>query len=292
METDNVTSDISVEVMEEGCVTEKGEVKEKSSLVELLSEAVESQKGLLIHLSSSLLDCFLKDANFKNQKNQAMLNDLKAEVFIQTASIVKYSQKQEKAIEALKHKFLTTLYSISDNVMKFPDTDIVSFSSRVIENGVKRKKLEEEKQIFEREREVFAPFLRTSSATYKDVGKKKRKLEVECEVPNPMTKAKESLYEVVKFFSSHSSFKEIVKIKEFETLERFETFLSQLKTTKAKEWLLAVGFLMRSAKKRFDLFQEFKTKSLSYEEMTDGFEFYLAGEMGKIPSCLKIGGKK
>ena len=176
--------------------------------------------------------------------------------------------------------------------MKFPDTDIVSFSSRVIENGVKRKKLEEEKQIFEREREVFAPFLRTSSATYKDVGKKKRKLEVECEVPNPMTKAKESLYEVVNFFSSHSSFKEIVKIKEFETLETFETFLSQLKRTKPKECLLAVGFLTRSAKKRFDLFQEFKIKSLSYEEMTDGFQFYLAGEMGKIPPCLKIGGKK
>ena len=107
METDNVMSDISVEVMEEGCVTEKGEVKEKSSLVELLSEAVESQKGLLIHLSSSLLDCFLKDANYKNQKNQAMLNDLKAEVFIQTPSIVKYSQKQQEAIEVLKHKFLT-----------------------------------------------------------------------------------------------------------------------------------------------------------------------------------------
>ena len=66
LQPDNVTSDISVEVMEEGCVTKKGEVKEKSSLVELLSEAVESQKGLLIHLSSSLLDCFLKDENFKN----------------------------------------------------------------------------------------------------------------------------------------------------------------------------------------------------------------------------------
>ena len=66
IQPDNVPSDISVEVMEEGCVTKKGEVKEKLSLVELLSEAVESQKGLLIHLSSSLLDCFLKDENFKN----------------------------------------------------------------------------------------------------------------------------------------------------------------------------------------------------------------------------------
>ena len=72
----------------------------------------------------------------------------------------------------------------------------------------------------------------------------------------------------------------------------FETFLSQLKTSKPKEWLLAVGFLTRSPEKRFDLFQEFKAKSLSYEEMTDGFEFYLAGEMGKIPSCHKIGRKK
>ena len=80
---------------------------------------------------------------------------------------------------------------------------------------------------------------------------------------------------------------------EFETLEMSETFLSQFKISKPKEWLLAVGFSTISAKKRFDLFQQYKARSLSFDEMTDGFEFHMAGEMGKIPSCLKkSGGKK
>lgn len=87
-----------------------------------------------------------------------MLNDLKAEVFITAASIVKHSQKQKQAVNKLKYKFLSTLYPISENVMELPNDGIKVFSSRVIENGVKRKKIEEEKNMFDKERENFPHF--------------------------------------------------------------------------------------------------------------------------------------
>ena len=128
-------------------------------MTELLEEAIENQQAFSFSLSSSLLQSLLNDDFYRNQKNQPLLNELKADVFTTMAAIVKYSQKQNEAVNKLKQKFLTTLYPISDNVMKLPNADVKPLSSRVIENGVKKQKMEEEKQRKHKERRMFSPFL-------------------------------------------------------------------------------------------------------------------------------------
>ena len=75
--------------MEEGDLTIKKEVKEKSTLIELLEEAIENEQALLFSLPSSLLQSLLNDDFYRNQKKQPVLNAFKAEVFTNTAAIVK-----------------------------------------------------------------------------------------------------------------------------------------------------------------------------------------------------------
>ena len=63
----------------------------------------------------------------------------------------------------------------------------------------------------------------------------------------------------------------------------FEEFLSDTKSNKQNEWLLAVEFLTRLAKKRFDLVHQYKAKSMSGHELIEAIEFHLAGQIDKIP---------
>lgn len=67
----------------------------------------------------------------------------------------------------------------------------------------------------------------------------------------------------------------------------FKKFLSDTKLTKQSEWLLAVGFLTRFAKKRFDLFQEYKKRSITANGVMEALEMHLAGQLENIPLCLK-----
>lgn len=79
----------------------------------------------------------------------------------------------------------------------------------------------------------------------------------------------------------------MISIVKFESFEMFKKFLSDTKLTKQSEWLLAVGFLTRFAKKRFDLFQEYKKRSITANGVMEALEMHLAGQLENIPLCLK-----
>ena len=97
--------------------------------------------------------------------------------------------KNTEALDKLKQTFVSSLYPFSPGVMKLPDDKSKYFSSKIIENAVKRKKMEEERIVFEKEREKFSSFL--------SIFKRKEKKNEMIEPANPARNAKESLYEAL-----------------------------------------------------------------------------------------------
>ena len=210
-EVDVTKEDVIEEVIEEGdAINKTEEVKPKPSFIQVLEQEIENKRVILLPLSTDLVQSMITDSSYQNEKKQTALNDFKSAVFITTASIVKHGQKQKEALAKLKQTFLSSLYPISPGAMELPDDKSKYFSSKIIENAVKRKKMEEERIVFEKEREKISSSL--------SISKKKEKKNEMIEPANAAKNAKESWYEALLILSNFP-FCDIVEI---ETRERFD----------------------------------------------------------------------
>ena len=258
-----------ITVIEEKGKEVKREVK-KTSLIRSIEEEIVNSQSVLLSLTSSLLQSLQADETYKNGKNQPVLNDLKTEIYVRSASILKHGQKQIKVLDKLKEKLLLSPYPVCPEIMDLSDDKYLPLSSKCIENGFRKQKKEEERMMFEKERESLSNFL----FLFKKEENEEKKL---IEPPNPSQKAKESLFEALVELSSHQ-FSGIKK----RNYEDFERMMSDLKKSNQSEWLLT-----RLAKKRYDLFQLYKKKKMTQIEMEEAIDIHVIGELKEIPSCLK-----
>ena len=147
-----------ITVIEEKGKEVKREVK-KTSLIRSIEEEIVNSQSVLLSLTPSLLQSLHADETYKNGKNQPVLNDLKTEIYVRSASILKHGQKQIKVLDKLKEKLLLSPYPVYPEIMDLPDDKYLPLSSKCIENGFRKRKEEEERIMFEKERESLSNIL-------------------------------------------------------------------------------------------------------------------------------------
>ena len=155
--------------MEEETIKEQVEKKEKKkttpSLITLIDNQLENNSSLLLSYCSQLVRALIDDTSYRVSKSQPVLSQLKMDVFTTASSILECSQKQNDYLEKMKSTLLTTLYPVSPEVMEM-STDKPVFSSKVIENLSRKKKVDEEREMVEKQ-------IKEMDSTYPQ-GKKKK----------------------------------------------------------------------------------------------------------------------
>ena len=157
--------------MEEETIKEQVEKKEKKkttpSLITLIDNQLENNSSLLLSYCSQLVRALIDDTSYRVSKSQPVLSQLKMDVFTTASSILECSQKQKDYLEKMKSTLLTTLYPVSPEVMEM-STDKPMFSSKVIENLSRKKKVDEEREMVEKQ-------IKEMDSTYPQGEKKKIK---------------------------------------------------------------------------------------------------------------------
>ena len=156
--------------MEEETIKEQVEKKEKKkttpSLITLIDNQLENNSSLLLSYCSQLVRALIDDTSYRVSKSQPVLSQLKMDIFTTASSILKCSQKQKNYLEKMKSTLLTTLYPVSPEVMEM-STDKPVFSSKVIENLSRKKKVDEEREMVEKQ-------IKEMDSTRPQWGKKKK----------------------------------------------------------------------------------------------------------------------
>ena len=259
----------------------KKKKKKKTSLMTLIDNQIENNASVLFSHCSQLVRALIDDDNYHFSKNQPVLNQLKMDVFTSSSSILKCSQKQRKHLEKLKSTLLSTLYPVSPEIMEMPsDLDKPLLSSKSIENFSRKKKEDEERMMKEKQIKEIDPDFQ------KKMIKKKEETEI-VKPADPAKTAKKALYEALLTLVSYS----FTCVKMVDTQEEFNAILEETKVKSNSQWLQMVGVLTRLAKRKINLFRDFKSGNITAEQMKGLIEVHVAGEISEIPSCLKMNKK-